>query len=330
MLCVVPLLRALRSHYPRAYIALIASPVNCDVMMNNTFLDDVLLFDKREFLSLRGIPALVRYVRRLREKKFGLALVPSTVSTSFTSDLLAYLSGAPVRIGVGKFDALANPSSFCFTHPVHLRWDQDPHRHQTLRNLDLVSSLGIECNDLAMEITLRPEEIAEGKTFVTGRRSGSSSAVCLHPGAGKTPNRWNVGAFAQVADRLTAESGARIFVTSGPMDKEVILELARSLHVPYELIENQPIRRVASILCQMDLLITNDTGIMHVGAASGAPVLSLFGPTDPLQWAPVGLKNRYIRGADGTIDSISVEQVLNEAKEMLGSLHRGTRESVRS
>jgi len=65
------------------------------------------------------------------------------------------------------------------------------------------------------------------------------------------------------------------------------------------------------------LYITNDTGLMHVAAAVGVPVLSLFGPTDPQQWAPMGGNNRYIYGEGGDISNIPVEQVVAATMEML-------------
>jgi ADP-heptose:LPS heptosyltransferase len=319
MLCAVPLLRALRSRFPAARITLLASPVNYDVMVNLKYLDEVICFDKREFIQSgpRGFFRLLKFIKELRHKPFELAIVPSTVSTSFTSDLIAYLAGAPYRIGIGSFDLETSPSGFFFNLPVHARWLASPHRHQTLRNLDTGSPLELHEKDLKLEMTLKETEVIAAKSWIANRLSGFASAIALHPGAGKVPNRWATEHFAKVADALTREFNARIFVTCGPMDKSVVDTLRASVNIPLELIENEPIRRVASYLEQMDLLITNDTGIMHVAASVGTPVLSIFGPTDPLQWAPIGEKNRYIAGKDGVIDSVSVEEVLEVARDML-------------
>ena len=93
MLCVVPLLRALRSRYPTAFIALMASPVNYAVMLNLRYIDELVKFDKTDFIGKEG-GSLFRFpvfVRRLRQLRCTVAVVPSTVSTSFTSDLLAWL-----------------------------------------------------------------------------------------------------------------------------------------------------------------------------------------------------------------------------------------------
>ncbi len=101
------------------------------------------------------------------------------------------------------------------------------------------------------------------------------------------------------------------------MDEEPKQLMISSLDCTYQLIENEGIRAVASCLAEMDLLISNDTGIMHVGAAVGTPVLSLFGPTDATQWAPKGDRNRYLAAPHGVMDEIAEEDVVRTADEML-------------
>jgi ADP-heptose:LPS heptosyltransferase len=78
-------------------------------------------------------------------------------------------------------------------------------------------------------------------------------------------------------------------------------------------VERRPLRQVAAIIDRLDLFISNDTGIMHVAGATETSLLALFGPTDPLQWAPVGRKNRFLASPDGDIRSLSVDEVANTA-----------------
>jgi ADP-heptose:LPS heptosyltransferase len=101
------------------------------------------------------------------------------------------------------------------------------------------------------------------------------------------------------------------------MDEGPVNAMRGALKSHCEVIENQPIRRVAALLQHVDLVVSNDTGIMHVAAAVGTPVLSLFGPTDPAQWAPVGPPHRYIRGVNNDIETISCEQVVTAAQDIL-------------
>ena len=319
MLCVVPLLRALRAGFPDSRLVLLTSPVNHAVMLHHRLLDEVVNYDKREFLAGGRIKAktLRAFVRMLREFKFDLAIVPATVSMSFTSDLLGYLSGARWRIGPGGLDGKENPGAFLYTHPVQLGWQETPDRHQTLRNMDICTDLSLSTPDLELELTLLPEESEAGQREVEMFGSGARPVVAFHPGAGKVPNRWPAGSFARVITDLYKNSGCTIVVIKGPMDEEPVNDLVNRLDVPYYLIENRAIREVASVLNSVDLLVSNDTGIMHVGAATGTAVLSLFGPTNPCQWAPPGPKNRYLRDDSGVIGDITVEAVLETVRQML-------------
>ncbi len=319
MLCAVPMLRALRSAFPSAYIALMASPLNYDVMRNNKYVDDVMKYDKSEFLGrgLNGLGNLRKFISVLRLGKFELAVVPSTVSTSFTSGLLARLSGARTRIGAASLNGAENPSSFFFNVPIELDWRATPHRHQTLRNLDILQPLGCSTGDVSVEVTLTDDERKQANQLRQKKIEEKKLIICYHPGAGKIPNRWNASRFAQAANTLAREFSATTFITAGPMDDEPVRQMIPLLTVPHRLITRKTIREVAVVLSTVDLVITNDTGIMHAAAAVGAPTLSLFGSTEPEQWAPQGKLHRSIQGVQGDVNAISVEQVLHLAREML-------------
>ncbi|MEW6511457.1 MAG: glycosyltransferase family 9 protein [Bacteroidota bacterium] len=318
MLCVVPLLRALRARYAASFIALMASPVNHAVMQNLRYINELLSYDKRQFIGKEGgnLLRFIPYVRSLREMHFDIAVVPSTVSTSFTSDMLAYLSGARIRIGAGSIDGKENPSAFFFTHPRFLDWRGRPGYHQVQRNIDIWPE-PLPPTDPSLEITLSGHKIGEGKSFVSNVKAGRARAIVYHPGAGKPPNKWPASRFAQVAEELSRSEDSVVVITSGPMDALATQEMINGLSVGYHLVQNEPVRRVAAILKFADLLITNDTGIMHIGAGVGTPVLSLFGPTDPEQWAPIGARHRYLRGEGGDIAEIPVDDVLSNARDML-------------
>lgn len=307
MLCAVPLLRALHAAYPKAEITLIASPVNFDIMLHHPYVHHVINYDKRQFFS--SLTELWKFYRKLRTIKYDIAVVPVTVSISRTSNLLAFLTGAKIRFGPNRLGELSNPTKWCFTTKVDLDWSETPRRHQTLRNLDILLPLDIRSEDLSTVIGLTDKEKVFGKEFVSKLKSQHKFIVGVHPGAGKVNNRWPAGRFAAIINRLSKEYSAGIVITAGPMDEEPVRELIAGLTCPFTLVENQPIRNVAAIIDQLDLILTNDTGIMHIAGAARPRVLALFGPTDPLQWAPIGTKNRFIAAEDTNIDSITEENV---------------------
>jgi ADP-heptose:LPS heptosyltransferase len=320
MLCCVPLLRAVREYFPKAHITLVASPVSFEIMRNHPYIDAVLNYGKNKFLT--SPRSFWKFIREFRQRKYDVVIVPATVSVSLTSDVLALVSRARVRIGPNSLQQNQNPAAFCYTIPVDLNWSNDPRRHQAKRNLDIVAPLGIQANDLNWRIGLTSDEQKEADGYVAEYRRKYKYLVGFHPGAGKPENRWNANRFANVANKICSEFNAMVFVTSGPMDTDPLNEIQQHLKCKFVIIHNQPIRKVAAIIDLLDLFITNDTGIMHVAGATKTNMLALFGPTDPLQWAPTGTKNRYISSRDGRMESISEDEVYDVASLILSQTRK--------
>jgi ADP-heptose:LPS heptosyltransferase len=314
MLCSVPLLRALHDTFPAAEITLVAGPVNSEIMQNHPYVTRVITYDKR---PLRFPSAVRHFYRALRDRTYDLAIVPGTVSISATSNILAYASGARIRVGSVGPGHSENGTEALFTHTTTLGWDDDPHRHQTLRNLDVAWSLPLTTPSLELTIGLEQKEIEAARKFVAPLRAQCKILVGFHPGAGKLPNRWPAERFAEVADFLSGRFGVGVLVTAGPMDDEPVEKMTKALQCSPTIVRGKSIREVASIISQLNLYVTNDTGVMHVSAGVGTPTLSLFGPTDPLQWAPIGEQHRYLVGSNGNMGNITIEKVVGAVREML-------------
>ena len=86
-------------------------------------------------------------------------------------------------------------------------------------------------------------------------------------------------------------------------------------------IKEKNIRQVAAIIKNLDIFISNDTGIMHLASAVGLPVLSFFGDTDPIQWAPRGKYDKYLLGRDNKVENISVEKAYNTFLKMINDIN---------
>lgn len=320
MLCAVPLLRALRATYPAAHIALLARPLNSEILRGAPYLDEIIVYDKAKFL--RNPLQVWRFGRALKQRGFDLAITPSTVSMSVTSDVLTFLSGARRRIGPGSINGKKNHTSYFYNVKAELDWRQDPTRHQTERNIDVASILVLEPVALDLEIGLSDEERQRGAEQIARKRSDDGLVVGFHPGAAKIPNRWDALHFAEIANRCAEIFGAFIVITAGPDDDDPLHEMTLNMPNACLVMHNEPIRQVAAVIANCDVYVTNDTGMMHVSAGVGTPTLSLFGPTDPLQWAPPGAAHQFILGAAGEINSISPEKVWHVLLDMLRAAER--------
>jgi len=134
----------------------------------------------------------------------------------------------------------------------------------------------------------------------------------LHPGSGSPTKNWPRAHFA----RLAAEWGRAgpWLLVEGPADREAAAEL-RAL--PGACVaDSLPPRILGALLAEASVFVGNDSGVTHLAAASGAPTLALFGPSDPALWSPVGERVAWLRADDARLESIPVEQV----REALASL----------
>lgn len=324
MLCATPLLRALHRSFPSASITLVASPVNAEIMRYHPNADKLLIYDKQRMWSSPRLA--VEFLSALRRGQFDLAIVPTTVSMSVTSAVIAFLSGARVRIGPRSLGDQVHSARRLFTHPVDLDWSADPHRYQTLRNLDILSPLGLRDEDPGLTIGLTRAERESAAVKIAPLRSRSKFLLGIHPGAGKAGNRWPADRFAELVNKFHRDTGAGIVVTSGPMDVDILQALLPLLTCSPLILDRVPIRQVAAVINELDLFVSNDTGLMHVAGATGSSVLSLFGPTDPLQWAPVRKGSRWIAGKDGDISSIELSEVIEIAELMILESRTGSRQ----
>ncbi|MCR4438564.1 MAG: glycosyltransferase family 9 protein [bacterium] len=311
MLCATPTLRLLRQAYPRADITLITSPANYPAVEHNIRLDRVLVFDKIGFAKQPR--RYWHFLHTLRSLKPDVAIVLSTVSMSVTSDVLAYLSRARYRVGAAAIDGVPNTTGFLFNVPVTLDWRAEPHRHQALRNMDMLHPLGLRSTDLQAELFPTPEERARAAELLA--RIGSGVKVGIHPGAGKPANRWPVANFAELANALAQRCGAHIVITAGPDDGQVLEELVPALRAPHTVCLNRPLGELAAIIDGLDLMVSNDTGVLHVAGTTRVPLISLFGATDPEQWAPARPASYYLQRP--RLSDISVEEVEALASRLL-------------
>lgn len=315
VLCTVPLLRSLKTTFNLTELAVVVSPQNIDAIKGCRYVDKIINYDKLSFYKKPSL--FLKFFKELRED-FDLLLVPSNVSVSLTNDVMAFFIRAKTKVGPKSLEAKPNKTGGVYDIPVDLQWSSVT-VHQSHRNMQVAVPLGIDPTKENKELEYDVDErlLNEVRSFVNTVDGPSHLKIAIHAGAGKVSNRWNVWNFAELAEKLHDNLNAELFFSEGAFDHEIVEHLTGLLKIPFVRIRNRSIRFVAVLLKQMNLVITNDTGIMHLSAAVGTPTLSLFGPTDPLQWAPLGNKHRYILGKSGDINSIEVDKVMNLAKKIV-------------
>ncbi len=307
LLAGVSVFRAIKEKYPQSHITLVVSPFNYPGMIKNKFLDRVFIFDKKKIYN----PYYLSKFIRLLKEGYDVTLVPVTVSISFTSNLIARFSKTETRIGPRSLDGKNNESAFLFDRRVEIDWRKHPDSNVSERSLDIVRPFGITTNNYRSEITFDQNDIKTAGKFIESFRSKNNARLTgLHVGAGKPQNRWSLYKYSSLIKQLKEKYELDFYLTGSSGDREEIKFVTENVPFKLPLFINRKIPEVAALISLSDLFISNDTGIMHVAGTTKTPQISIFGPTNPLNWAPIGENKVYIRKSD-LIDDIAVEDVFN-------------------
>ena len=311
LLLSTPAFRALRQRFPRARIAVVARTYTRAALLHNPDIDQLLVFPEKPRLATPT--RLWRLWRGLRQG-YDLAIVLNTVSHSLSSDVLAWLSGAPYRLGSAE-----HPFPGDRPHPFYnLLAPAPPARsHETLRNLAILGHLGIGSEEHGERVELSPAEAEWGQGLLWNHHLLPEKTVGLNLGAYKMPNRWPYQSYAALADWLVKEFGFQIAVFWGPREDDLGERFMGAVNVEVTSLPGLDIRQLAGVIKHLRLVVCNDTGIMHLSAAAGAPTFAIFGQNNPEYWRPLN-KNFYgVWGPDKTKASAELETVQSGIRRML-------------
>ncbi len=325
LLASVSLFRAIKETYPESHLTLIVSPFNYPGLVKNKYINRLFIFDKKRVYNPFY---LTKFVKLLKEE-YDVVIVPVVVSISFTSNLIARLSNSKIRIGPKYLDGKKNESDFFFDKRVILDWRRHPDSHVSERILDIARPYGINTANYHSEITSDEVDLKEAEKFISFMKYDENEyLIGLHIGAAKIPNRWSALKYAILIKKLNENYPAKFYITGSSADKEVIRFV--EMNVPFKIFSfiNKNIPEVAALISQSDLFIGNDTGIMHVAGTTDTPQISVFGQTNPYNWAPIGANKYFIRKSE-LIDDISVDDVYNLCKIVLAKSRLAYRQAGR-
>jgi len=320
LMLTTPVFRAVRQHYPEAHIGILARADLAPVLLNNVYLDEVISFDSR--FSWSSFKTTTNLFKNLRSH-FDLAIVLNTISHSFLSDVLAYLTGAKYILGSEHLVLEGCRNNFFYNLIAPY---SEINKHQSERNLDIVRHIEADTRDFSEEIYLTKEEKNHAVAFLKEQKVWPEQfLLAVHIGSDDNESRWPVAKFVHIAKFFSMNYDAKIIVSCGPNDSDLSQEFISGL--PFKPIEMSDLnyREFAAVLFFCNVMICNESAFMHLAAGVGIPVVALFGQTDPHQWKPVGKQIIAVQDADGKCSSISEEQVIQISEKILDSYPKASR-----
>jgi len=277
-----PVLEALRREFPHAFIAMIVRSACQELLQGNPFLNELIVYEKDG--KHRSAWRTFRFARRLRRFEFDTALV---LHPSNRSHWIPWLAGIPTRIGYRR------KCGWLLTRRSPHR-KQEGSKHEAVYTLELLQQFGIHAQSVQPTVPVSGRAVRQVDTLLGERKlNPQDPMVAIHPSASCVSKRWMPERFAQVADRLAKERGVRICLVAGPDDARYAHETAYAMQTPFvDLSGRLSVGQLAALLTRCQLLISNDSGPVHIAAAVGTPVVDIFGRNQrglsPLRWGPVG------------------------------------------
>ena len=315
----IPFFRNLRRRFPQAVIDVLIEPGSAAVLAHCPYKDELIAWSRpprSQRLMPRALHSLLGQAAWLRSRGYSRAYL---FKRSFSSALLVRLAGIPWRVG-----HVAEGRGWLLSRAVAVHRG----RHQAEAYLDLLRADGIDVDDGHNENWVCERDRSPLDSLLAKAPAGRPR-VFLAMRSTNAEKHWPVDRWAAVIEWLVAERGCEVFLCGGPADIDMHHSAVRLLdrHVAAHVHDHSaavPLRQVGDLLARMDLCVGVDSGLPHIAASHGVPVVALFGPTDPRQWHPWKTVSEVVCAScatgwvKGSMDAIGVDQVKAAVVRQLG------------
>jgi len=321
------IIKPLKQNFPNSRITLLGKSIAIQLFEKNVCIDEYKVFNfpwtahknKYRFWSWNW-KELIRVINELRKQEFDLAL---DARGDFRNNLLSFLIGAKRRIGynwTGGGYFLTDVAQFDYNNG-----------HRIDAWLNLLNYLGIKVESPKPYLSVAKDEEEWAGSFLREKGIGEGDLVIgIHPGARIKTRCWPLDRFAEVADYIKDNYKSKIIVFIEPDDYGQDIPIKKE-HLKVKV----SLRQLIALIKKLNLLICNDSGVMHIACALGIPLVAIFGPGDIKRIGPYGDKYTVVIKEQMEcrpcfdyckykepfcITKISVEEVLKEVDNKIKSI----------
>ena len=324
----LPTLSAVRSVFPRSRISWLVKSEWAEVLEEHPDLSEVIAVDFR-------LRSWWEMIARVRERAFDCVV---DLQGLFRSGLIARLSGAPVRVG---FAQGREGSPWFYTHRVSLPESGNQawrllDIHAVNRNLEVAKFFGAFTENPHFWLPrLDDDRTLIERLFAERGVEPHDRLIAMAPASRQTIKNWPVERFIEVAVSLARQENIKIVLIGSAHDHAIGRRFSLALGPALvNLVGKTRIRQLSLVFDKVRLFIANDSGPIHVAAACRVPVIACFGPTNPSATGPYGTGHVSLVSRTTAcrpcglrkcpnphylecLESVSVEEVINQAEKML-------------
>ena len=320
----LPVSYAIKETFPDAHLTWVVEPPAYDLLTMNPYIDEIIIFHKKEFKSIGGFLSNYGPLRRQIQRRSYDAVLD--LQGLFKSAAIARLAKAPVKLGMCNMRELSDRIS----RPVI-----GPHAngHIVERYLDVARALGCRVDQVVFPLEV-PEREADLTRRIFSQEGGNmgNPYVVFAVGANWPNKRWPTEYFAQLSDWLYSQRLIPVIVGGGAVDEQRAAEICAAAEIPpINLVGRTNFKQLTYVLQNAQLTIGGDTGPVHLSAGVGTKTIMVMGPTDANRNGPYGQLENAIeversckycwnracpKGLDCLAD-ITVQQVRAKVEELI-------------
>jgi heptosyltransferase II len=319
----LPAIELLRKIFPDAHLAILVEEELKPLFENVLSINEVVPFRKKT--GIKGFYEEIKLIKMLGQGKWDMAVL---FPNSFHSALTIFLARIPIRVGY-----IRDKRGFLLTEKIDIQ-EETIKKHQVEYYLDLVRNFSEnQAVSNSPAINIGRDELQWAEEFLSERGVESDDVLIgISPGAayGKA-KRWFPERYAELTLRLLAFDKVKVIVFGGKEESSFFHYLKEGVkHSVIDTTGKTNLIQLAALLKSCRMLVTNDSGPMHIAAGVETPVIAIFGSSDPSQTGPLGKNHTVIkkevscspcfeRDCDTfeCFEKISVEEVLKHVKEQL-------------
>lgn len=309
----LPAINAVREKFPDAGVTAMIGKSGAAIVEMSGFADEKIIVDRvklRDGNKLISIREIFKISKDVRRRKFDFVI---DLHSLYETNLLGFLSGAPHRLYANRenrsLDFLANFS------PAPPR--EDKSKPLAEHYLSVLAPLGIENVKPFVEFRPRASDIETVENILRKYNVGEKKLVGFFPGAGHASRRWRLENFARLAEKFASNKSLRTIVFLGPEEKDLRGEIEKTFPENAIVIDDLTLPQFAAALSKLSVLISNDTGAVHIGGLVGTPIVLIMDKGAPQTYLPLAPILRVVRNAP--LAEIGVEDVFKATEEILNS-----------
>lgn len=300
----IPALRALKETFAASRIIAVVDPAAGELAGHIPFVDEIIEWGSREHSLL----AKFRFIGLLKEKNIDAAVM---LNPSKDFNIFTYLAGIPIRVGYNR------KLGFLLTHKMQDEKSRGG-KHEIEYNLELVRLIGAQTQDKSLSLPLGTNMVDTAAKELG--LEGSQNLVAIHPWTSDAVKQWPLGYFRILAERLAGEPGLKLVIVGAKDEIRKSRELFTDSVNLTNLTGKTTLIQLAAILKMSQLLISGDSGPVHLSCAVGTPVIAIFRNDIPgkgaKRWGPWGDSHTVIEKSN--LCDITPDEVFDRIKERLG------------